>query len=193
MQVAKVDYIARAPEGKEVEELTRRQIIKALQAKIPADQALALVSARIPTTGKKKRQVRRPTHTKREMRTRRTERIEPQVSTGSRIPSSYGRRMALQESIDEIYVTKANEIKESFKAVLFDSEKTPIVECGVAELAKTLDEQESVDAIVFDGVITQRLVDIAGSKKTKVLIGAAVADIESKPPTLRILTFDDLS
>jgi DNA primase len=190
MQVAKVDYIARAPEGKEVEELTRRQIIKALQAKIPADQALALVSS---SSTKRKRQVRRTTRTKREPRARRPERIEAQTSTGSRIASSFGRKPPQRDPIDEIYVAKAKEIKESFKAIFFDSDKNPIVECGVAELAKTLEGQESVHVIVFDGVITQRLVDMAGAKKTKILIGAAVSDIESKPSTLRILTFDDLS
>jgi DNA primase len=36
LQLAKLDYIARAPEGLEVEELTRKQMIKALQNKKPA-------------------------------------------------------------------------------------------------------------------------------------------------------------
>jgi len=35
LQVTKLDYIARAPEGSEVEELTRKQMIKALQNKKP--------------------------------------------------------------------------------------------------------------------------------------------------------------
>jgi DNA primase len=35
LQVAKLDYVARAPEGLEVEELTRKQMIKALQSKKP--------------------------------------------------------------------------------------------------------------------------------------------------------------
>jgi DNA primase len=192
MQVARVDYIARAPEGKEVEDLTRRQITKALQAKIPADQALALVSERLSSSAKRKRQVRRTTHTKREPRTRRTKRIESEVSSGSHRASSYGRSIPQHQGVDEIFITKANEIKESFKAILFDSENKPIIECGVADLAKTLEGQESVHVIVFDGVITQRLVDMAGTKKTKLLIGAAVSDIENKPPTLRILTIDDV-
>jgi DNA primase len=34
-QVAKIDYVARAPEGHEVEELTRKQLIKSLQNKKP--------------------------------------------------------------------------------------------------------------------------------------------------------------
>ena len=36
LQVAKIDFIARAPDGHEVEELTRKQMIKALQNKKPA-------------------------------------------------------------------------------------------------------------------------------------------------------------
>jgi DNA primase len=35
LQLAKVDFVARAPEGLEVEELTRKQMIKALQSKKP--------------------------------------------------------------------------------------------------------------------------------------------------------------
>jgi len=39
LQVAKVDYVARAPDGYEVEELTRKHMIKALQNKKPAKMA----------------------------------------------------------------------------------------------------------------------------------------------------------
>ncbi len=38
-EVTEIDYVARAPEGKEVEELTKKEIYKALREKIPADQA----------------------------------------------------------------------------------------------------------------------------------------------------------
>lgn len=38
LQVGGVDYIARAPEGKEVEELTKKEIFKALREKIPTSQ-----------------------------------------------------------------------------------------------------------------------------------------------------------
>jgi DNA primase len=188
MQVAKVDYIARAPEGKEVEDLTRREVTKALQTQIPADQALALVKERKTTPTRQKKPVRKPTRTtrtKREPR-RRDERSE------RRAPSS--RRPARSEpiQIDEAYSAKIGDIKEAFKAILFDENKEVLVECGVAELAKTLEAQETVPAIVFDGVITQRLVDIATKKKTEFLIGAAVADIESKPNSMKIVTFDDI-
>ena len=38
MQLLKIDYVARAPEGYEVEELTRKQLVKALQNKRPPKQ-----------------------------------------------------------------------------------------------------------------------------------------------------------
>jgi DNA primase len=38
LQVAEIDFIARAPRGNEVEELTQKQMIKTLRNKIPAEQ-----------------------------------------------------------------------------------------------------------------------------------------------------------
>jgi DNA primase len=188
MQVAKVDYIARAPKGKEVEDLTRREVTKALQTQIPAAQALALVKERKASPIRQKPVTKKPSWTARTKRepSRRVEKPE------RRAPPK--RRPVRSEPIkvDEVYKAKIGDIKEAFKAVLFGKDKDVLVECGVAELAKTLEAQDTVLAIVFDGVITQRLVDIATKKKTELLIGAAVADIESKPKNMKIVTFDDL-
>jgi DNA primase len=193
MQVAKVHTIARAPEGKEVEDLTRREVTKALQAQIPADQALALVKGRRATSTQKRRPAKRNIRTRREPPKRsddfrRPERAEERRAPPPRRPIA--RRAPV--TVDEAYASKIGDIKESFKALLFGEDKKVIVECGVAELAKTLEAQEEVPTIVFDGVITQRLVDIASKKNTKLMIGAAVADIEKKPSTMKIVTFDDL-
>ncbi|MFW9843484.1 MAG: DNA primase DnaG [Candidatus Thorarchaeota archaeon] len=191
MQVAKVHYIARAPKGKEVEDLTRREVTKALQSQVPADQALALVKTR-KTTSSKKRQdskMEAPQRTRRE--SKRSDdfpsRRDSSAPSRTRKPT---RRQPV--AVDEVFVTKIGDIKEAFKAVLFDADKKVIAECGVAELAKKLEEQEMVPTVVFDGVITQRLVDIAIKKKTELLIGAAVADIDVKQNGLKIVTFDDV-
>ncbi|MCL4411426.1 DNA primase DnaG, partial [Candidatus Marsarchaeota archaeon] len=37
--VAEIDFVARAPDGKEVEELTRKEIIKALRSRVPYEQS----------------------------------------------------------------------------------------------------------------------------------------------------------
>ncbi len=190
MQVAKIDYIARAPEGKEVEELTRREVLKALQTQIPADQALALVSDR-RSSDRRKTPVKK---TKREPRPRRETRrpTEDYDRSGYREPrrARAPRRPALE--VDEAYLAKIDEIRETFKAVIFDTKKKIVAECGVADLAKTLESIDAADAIVFDGVVTQRLADLASTKKIKLLVGAAVADLDKRPRGLQIATFDDL-
>jgi DNA primase len=193
MQVATVHYIARAPEGKEVEELAKRDVMKALQTKMPADQALSLVQERKTATkrhdSKKSTQVR--TTGRKERRETKIEELPQWDRSAVPIGEPAKARKTLV-SVDEVYVLKIQDIKEAFKAVLFNAEKKVIAECGVAELARKLEEQKTVPAVVFDGVITQRLVDIAAKKKTTLLIGAAVADIENKPNDLMILTFDDV-
>jgi DNA primase len=191
MQVAKVDYIARAPKGKEVEELTRRQITKALQTRIPADKALALVSGRRKTpVSKTKRQTRKTTRTKREeISSSDLEAELPRKHTTRRTKPTPKAPLA----VDDVYLSKIDEIKESFNAILLDDDKKVIVKCGVAELAKTLESHPKVPTILFDGVVTQRLVDIASKKKTTLIIGAAVADIENRPRNMQIVTFDDLA
>ncbi|MFX0054055.1 MAG: DNA primase DnaG [Promethearchaeota archaeon] len=190
MQVAKIDYIARAPEGKEVEELSRLEVDKALQTRIPADQALALVSDRKPSE-RKKTSVKRP---KREPRTRREDRrpSEEYERPVYREPrrEKPPRRPVLE--VDDTYLGQIDEIKETFKAVVFDAEKNIVAECSVADLAKTLESIDNADAIVFDGVVTQRLADSASTKNVKLLIGAAVADLDKRPRGLQIATFDDL-
>jgi DNA primase len=41
LNVAEIDYIAKAPEGREVEELTRKDIIKSLRSRVPIEQAVS--------------------------------------------------------------------------------------------------------------------------------------------------------
>jgi DNA primase len=185
MQVARIDYIARAPEGKEVEELSRQEVEKALQTRIPADQALALVSAKKPSE-RKKPSVKRP---KREPRTRREDRRSSEEYERPRRERA-PRRPVIE--VDDVYLDKIDEIKETFKAVVFDAKKKIVAECSVADLANTLETIDDADAIVFDGVVTQRLADSASSKKIKLLIGAAVADLDKRPHGIQIATFDDL-
>ncbi len=188
MQVARIDYIARAPEGKEVEDLTRREITKALQSKIPADQALALVSERKSPTPRRRKPPKKP------IKSRREEEI-PVTPAATAEPSHPTRFRSVPRphfEIDEVFIAKVDEIRESFKAVLFDENKNVIAECGVAELAKHVEDLDSIRTIVFDGVVTQRLVDLSAKKGVTLLIGAAVADIEKKPPGIRYFTFEDI-
>ncbi len=183
MQVARIDFIARAPEGKEVEDLTRRETTKALQSKIPADQALSLVQRKV-SADRKQKESRKP-----RTKARSPRRDEP---SKRRKPVKSERKPPEKPMVQEPYLEKMHELKESFRAALFNDSMEVVAECGVAELTKALKTHDAVDAIVLDGVVTQRLIDAVSGLGTRLLIAAAVADIDRPPSSLKIITFDEI-
>jgi len=45
---------------------------------------------------------------------------------------------------------------------------------------------------VFDGVITQRLVDIALDKRVKCIVAARISDVVKRPLKLQLVTFSEV-
>jgi DNA primase len=82
----------------------------------------------------------------------------------------------------------------TLKAVLLDDTGNPLQgELAVRELADTLKgSKDTVRAVVFDGVITQRLLDIAAEKKIATVVGVKMGNVTKVPDTVEILTRDDL-
>ena len=149
LQVAKLDYVARAPQGKSVEELTRNEIIKALRDKVPVDQVLAEL------------------RTVQEVRAR-----EPSAELGK------------LEAV-------ARELGGTLKARLLNEEFETVEEMQVRELREKLPQLTGVTAVVFDGVVTQELADIAAAKGVRYLVGIRTW-IERMPAGVRVLGIDDL-
>ncbi|MHA1594976.1 MAG: DNA primase DnaG [Candidatus Baldrarchaeia archaeon] len=155
LQVADIDYVARAPPGREVEELTRKEIIKALRNKIPVEQYMP-----------EKQRIKKMQKVIRESITR------PQV------PGQ------ILELIDKV--------KDLGKALILDENFNILAEVAVGQLLEELGRVERAKAIVFDGIITQRLVDLAYEKGVEYIIGAVKRDLTKQPAEMSILTFDTL-
>jgi len=84
-------------------------------------------------------------------------------------------------------------LEGTLEAVLFDEKMKKLEQLPVSKLAERLQKvNEGVDTIVFDGVITQRLVDIASEKNIKHLVAARVSDVIKQPLGVNILTFADV-
>ncbi len=143
MQVTNTKYIARAPSGSEVEELNCKEIMAALDRRVPMEQM----------KGKKER-----------------------------------RKVLVPKQIVGI----AKELEGTLEAVLLNKKMEKIKQLPVSELAEKLQETEKVDTVVFDGVITQRLVDVADKKKVKYLVAARVSDVVKQPLNLHLITFSDI-
>ncbi|WP_148688790.1 DNA primase DnaG [Methanopyrus sp. SNP6] len=161
LQVADVDYVAKAPKGKEVEELTRKEIKRALERKVPVEEYLKEVSERHKDKerekGKKKpKPKKRP---KRRGRLRKKERPK-------RDPQE--RRL----------LDRLKHLKGTFRAELLDEGLEPVKEVELDELVEKLKSEDGVRAVVLDGVITRRLVEAAREKGVKYVVGVKEGDLD---------------
>jgi DNA primase len=145
MQVANVKYVARAPRGKEVEELNCKEIFDALEAKVPMED------------------LSKPPR-----------REKPKVEAPKEI------------------VKIAKELEGTLEAVLLNEKLEQIERLPVNQLAERLQQIEGVDTVVFDGIITQRIVDMASEKNVKNIIASRVSEAVKSPLNVQLLTFSEL-
>ncbi len=166
-QLGELDFIARAPNGKEVEELTKKEIFKALRNKVPAEQVV----------GSPKKDV------KAEKAVEKQDKKEPSQKTQE------GKSDGQVDAFKKLF----KDLSGTFKAYLLDEESNIIKEVAVRDLATSLqNSKEKVSVVIFDGVITQRLVEISSQKEVGYLIGAKIGNIVKKPTGIKLLTASDI-
>ena len=176
-QGVKIDYVARAPPGKEVEELTKKEVVKALQDMMPLTQYL-----------KKVREGKQVVVSEKEAET-----VQVEVATPIQTAPAQVVKQILV-NIPQQVVEKIKTISGTLEGYFYDQNWNEIEKVQVREIVNKLENLDSnkVAYIVFDGVITQRLVDLASSKNVKLLIGARIGGITRKPDNVDILTITDL-
>ncbi len=153
MQVAPVDYVARAPLGKEVEELVPKEVMKSLREKVPFE-------------------VGRPTGPR------------PEPVIVPHVP-----HLQLPQNV----VAKARDLRGSLEGVLLDQEMKEVARLPVSELAGKLSDYQGVDTIVFDGVVTQRLLDLAEERGVKLVVGDRIAELTRRPNAVKIMTLPEVA
>lgn len=190
-QVIKVDFVARAPTGREVEELTHKEVTKALRNKVPAEQVIGKPKRKAKTTQPRKtpekKRTRRTTVTKAKephhKKTRTTTRAKP-VAKAEPKPKDLG--------IPEPVLKFSEKIQQTMMAVILDEKFNQLKETHVGELANELQNLNKGKVLILDGVVTQRLIDIAEDRGIELIIGVRIGNIVKKPAKMRIHTFDEL-
>ena len=152
LQVAEVDFVARPPEGKSVEELTRKEMIKALRAKAPVEHVLAELGVK---------------------------------------PAPEGAQAEGETAELEKLESAAGGLRGTLKALLLDENFGVIEEVQVRGLKDRLPKLPGVRAVVFDGVVTQELADIAAERNIRWIVGMR-SRVETIPADVRVLTVDEL-
>lgn len=206
LQVADIDYVARAPDGKSVEDMTQKEIVRALRQKIPVEQVLD--QYKIKNQPRKRREIT----TKRKSLIR--ERPLCVRNAAERAEAIPPRRIVPREVVpksapvvEEIVVAAPQEPapkpepeREWFRqhmdeldgtlcARLMDKNHNVLREVAVRDLARELkDSNGDVSGVIFDGVVTQRVLDIAADKGLEYLIGAKMGNIVKSPSCVKVVT-----
>ncbi|AAB99210.1 conserved hypothetical protein [Methanocaldococcus jannaschii DSM 2661] len=192
LQVCDVDFVARAPPGKEVEELSKKEIMKCLRSKIPAEHILAQI-----LKDKQKIDEKVCKDEIRNMGIQTIPEIKPEISITSNddvevssvecnpsnneeLPPKYNKYRKFYEKLIEL---------EDSKVLIINGDKEEIV--SIEELINNTDNYKSIDAIIINGTVTQKLIDILYEKTN--LIFCKDAKIIKKPVNLTLITFGDLN
>ena len=165
-QVTTIKYVARAPRGKEVEDLTFKEIEKALKDKVPVEKAKGRRKREQPQSQQLPQPIPQPP------------KPQPQQRQKKMVP----------KQIVEI----AQELNGTLESVLLDKDMKQVERMPVRELAEKLQQQKDIDTVIFDGVITQRLVDIAAERNISYLIAARVSKAMKQPLKLKLMTFEEI-
>jgi len=183
-----IDFVARAPSGKEVEELTGKEITRALDAKEPfvktKERLEEKAKAEVNEVAEEKASVNeeKPAETYQKSSEPAVQEAVPQVEETKEEAKP-------QLTVDKKVITVLDSVQGTLEAALLDSNLDQVDRIPVGDLAEKLgvSEEGKIYAVVFDGVITQRLVDIAAEKGVKTLIGVRVGNVSKNPPGLTII------
>ncbi len=189
LQVAEVDFIARAPKGREVEELSQKQIMKALRNKMPVEQFLEMYgfADEIKALARNEKKL----HHQKEVQAQAAQAHGGHGNHGAPRREPEPRKVVKLSPELEAYGTILKELTNTSKAVLIDKEGKRN-EVPVRDLLDTLKKNADVKTLVFDGIITQRILDVATEIGLTTVFATKIGNVTKQPAEIEIWTKDDL-
>jgi len=174
LQVTNVKYIGRAPRGKEIEECNCKEIAEAIENRMPVSELNKQQTTQTPQPTSPQTQ---PTQTHPQRKTQTPPERTPQRPPKPQIP----------EQIKET----AKTLQGTLEAVLLNDKLEQIERLPVSQLAEKLQQIESVNTVIFDGIITQRIIDIAINKNIKRIVASRVSEAVKPTTTVELTTFQE--
>lgn len=175
LQIGDVDYITRAPKGKEVEDLEKDEVLVALRDKVPTAQFLA--TSNILNDKKENNHKSNGRNNKKQR-------------------YNNNRRQVVEEPVvedDEVSLMKdmLKEFEGTGSGAILDEALNMAKEVEVENIYEEIKNIDgTADTVIFDGVISQRLVDVASQKGIKKLVAFKSVNIVKKPQDVKIITID---
>jgi len=192
--VAEIDFVCKAPDGKEVEELTQKEIHKALRGKIAAEQAKlefgvteSLSKSKGPSSSNSKSSSfnNRPNNNN-QRRDNRRDRNDRSNSAPERReekkPLTEEEKTKFSEMLEDLIGTRG--------AYVLDDSLNILGKVPVSELQSTIKSlRTGIYAVVLDGIIDKDLVAISERAYVKFLVAM---ESKAKSTKVEIVTGDSL-
>ena len=172
LQIGDVDYITRAPQGKEVEDLEKDEVLVALRDKVPTAQFLANHNILSESNNNSNYKSNKNHHKKQNQK--------------------YNKQPEVEIEDDEVSLMKdmLKEFEGTGCGAILDEALNITKEVSIENIYEEIKNIEgTADTVIFDGIISQRLVDVASQKEIKKLV-AFKANIVKKPHNLKIITIE---
>ncbi|MGC8515530.1 MAG: DNA primase DnaG [Thermoplasmata archaeon] len=209
LQVAEVDFVARAPPGTEVEELTYKQLFKALKYKTPVAQYLAmkgmteeLKELQEKNVAEKEETPKKPAENRHEARSE----PKPEHPSGNQVlkekpeesvqvavakvlePDQPGTKVDLKDSA--AIERRLSTLQKEKLTEVFNEDGEVLSSFQLSEAFDGLSAVKSAFAILTGGVVSQRMVDIAHDQGARQIYGIKVSNLTKKPIDLKVVEWD---
>jgi DNA primase len=203
-QVAKVDRVYRAPRGREVEELTPVEILEILREKPTAERE----------EGGEEREEHPREHERERPRYDRdrrgggyNRRDRNDRRGRERQEYQYEERPPEREPVEHTELPPAppmapevaEKVKSEYGAIngtleakVFDGSWGETGKMPVNELVSKIADINGAKHLIFDGIVTQRLIDSASKVGIETIVGHRTGEIQNKPENILVYSFRDL-
>ncbi len=183
---AEIDYVTKAPDGKEVEEITKKEIHKALRAKVSVEQVKLELEKEQHNNSEKRQHQQRYQQKRQDRQDYNRERQQKHYNDRRQqqpVKPTEQEKKKFSSMLEDLIGTRGAYILEKSLNILG---KVPFTE--LISTIKSLNTE--IYAIIFDGTIDQELVTASDKLGVHFLVGM---DKKAKPTAkVCILTADDL-
>jgi DNA primase len=93
--------------------------------------------------------------------------------------------------VPEPVAQAAKSLAGTLEAVLLNEKAELVERLPVSQLAEKLQQVTGVDTVVFDGIITQRIVDIAGEKNIRRIVASRISEAVKPALNVELVTFQE--
>jgi len=152
---SEIDYVCKAPDGKEVEEITKKEIHKALRGRIAIEQVRQEMS-----NGNHK-----------EYHAGSRESHEENRELRPVIRKSFVRKVQLSENEQSNFKKLLDDLVGTRGAYILDEKSNVLGKVPLSELGNTIRSLNSVHAVLFDGIVTREIVSVAERANVKFVVG----------------------